>query len=1013
MRQPLRDCLIVALGFILLFAAVSAAQIKRIPFGVTGRMPQSGDRGASSSLFRALDRAEATETAREGEAVEEPEREGDVVAITGEVLRPGEYLLQPGMRIKHLILQADGLLKDIEDVQGQLMRTSQEGDLQVLFFNLSEVLKGTTNDNLFLQQNDQVVIYVARTELPAVVTTPASADQELSSVERLMAGRMPEKDVPLRQFGYDLFVTASIPRSVGQQVVEQPKQQQVKMAPEAMRGAESLAESLAERQASEFLVEQRFRSFVGDLHFAPPTTDVPVGPDYVVGPGDSLNIVLWGGIEASYQVDVNRNGAIVLPRLGAVQVWGMNLEQLEPFLLRRFKQFYPDFQMAVTLGRLRTIRVFVVGEVKQPGAYTVSALSTMINALFVAGGPTKNGSLRQVRLLRQGKVVQVMDLYNFLLQGDKSQDNVLQSGDTIFVPVIGPVAGVAGNVRRAAIYEIQPDVTLDKLLTLAGGVTPQGYLQRVHVERYEANRRKIVVDLDLSGPIDGTSSRWQTPILDGDLVRIFPVVATLENVVQLEGHVVRPGRYELKPGMRLRDLLSNYDAVLPEPYMGYAEIIRQLKPDLRRVVVPFSLSALLAGEASSNLLLQPRDVVRVFARDEFVDPHLVRISGLVHRPGIYPLTRGMRIRDLVQRAGNIHKFAYLDSAELSRQVLEAGEESARRVEVNLRQALAGNPVHNLVLQDFDHLLVRQIPGVELERSADADTAASRATFFPLQENDERALSMMKRAGIVRERIVRLSGEVRFPGAYPIRKGERLSSVLQRAGGFNVAAYLRGAVFTRLSVQAAQQKRLDELLREEEETLLAESAAEVAGALTSEEVLSRRQELVTRRQLLERLAAVKPEGRLVIRLQPLDGFVGTEQDIELEGGDALHIPQTPEYVNILGEVYNRTSLIHEPDKDIGYYLERVGGIKPNANDKEIYIVLVDGTVVSNSQDRIIVTQVNGKTAYLSDFFDVQPQPGDTIIVPRRIRSSAALRTTRDIVQIIFQSISTIAVLAAVL
>lgn len=1009
MRQPLRGYLIVVLGFILLFVAISEAQIKQLPFGVGGRIQQSDDRGASSSLFRSLDRSEAAEAAEAAEAPKAPEREGDWVAITGEVLRPGEYPLQPGMRIKHLIRQAGGLLKDIEDVQGQLMRTSQEGDLQVLFFDLSEALKGTTVDNLFLQQNDQVVIYVAKLELPGAATPLAITDQELSPVERLMTGRMPEMDVPLRQFGYDLFVTVPIPESVGQQVVEQPKQQRATSFPDTMRGAEALVE----REASESFEEQRFRRPVGDLHFAPSTTDVPVGPDYVVGPGDSLNIVLWGGVEASYQVEVNRNGAIVLPRLGSIQVWGMNLGQLEPFLLRRFEQFYPDFQMAVSLGRLRTIRVFVVGEVTQPGAYTVSALSTMINALFVAGGPTKNGSLRQVRLLRQGKVVQEMDLYNFLLQGDKSQDKVLQSGDTIFVPVIGPVAGVAGNVRRAAIYEIQPKVTLGKLLTLAGGVTPQGYLQRVHVERYQANRRKIVVDLDLSGPSDRASSLWRTRILDGDLVRIFPVVATLENVVQLEGHVVRPGRYELKHSMRLRDLLPTYDAVLPEPYMDYAEIVRQVKPDLRRVLVPFSLSALLAGDASNNLLLQPRDVVRVFAHDEFVDPHLVRISGLVHRPGIYPLTNGMRIRDLVQRAGNVHKFAYLDSAELSRQVPEAGEESARRVEVNLRQALAGSSAHNLSLRDFDHLLVRQIPGVELERLVETDTTASRATFFPLQEDDERALSMMKRAGIVRERIVRVRGEVRFPGDYPIRKGERLSSVLQRAGGFNAAAYLRGALFTRLSVREAQQKRLDELLREEEQTLLAESATEVAGALSSEEVLARRQELATRRQLLERLATVKPEGRLVLRLQPLDVFAGTGQDIELEAGDALHIPQTPEFVNVLGEVYNRTSLIYEPDKDVGYYLERVGGIKPNANEKEMYIVLADGTVMSNSQDQIIVTQVNGKTAYLSDFFDVRPQPGDTIVVPRRIRSSAALRTTRDIVQIIFQSISTIAVLAAVL
>ncbi|MEE8303443.1 MAG: SLBB domain-containing protein, partial [Candidatus Tectomicrobia bacterium] len=431
---------------------------------------------------------------------------------------------------------------------------------------------------------------------------------------------------------------------------------------------------------------------------------------------------------------------------------------------------------------------------------------------------------------------------------------------------------------------------------------------------------------------------------------------------------------------------------------------------------------------SNNLTLQPRDTVRVFAHDDFVDPHLVRISGLVHRPGVHPLTAGMRVRDLVLRAGNIHKFAYLDSAELTRQIPEAEKGVVTRVEINLRQALAGNLEHNLLLQDFDHLLVRQMPGVKLQpevpplgglvaRQMPGVESQSEAQppvrFFPLQEDDEQALAIMRRASIVQERAVEISGEVRFPGVYPVQTGERLSSVLQRAGGFTEQAYLRGAVFNRLSVQEAQQKRLDELLIEEEQALLAESATEVAVALTPEEVQGRQQELAARRTLLERLRTVEPEGRIVVRLQPLDVFTGSDQDIGLEAGDRLDIPQTPEHVNILGQVYNRTSLIYDPDKDIGHYLERVGGIKPDANEKEIYLVQVDGTVISNTQDQFIMTQVDGQTTYLGDFFDVRPQPGDTIVVPRRIKTPATLRLTRDIVQIIFQSATTIGILAALL
>jgi protein involved in polysaccharide export with SLBB domain len=912
------------------------------------------------------------------------------------------------------------------------MRLTPDGMRRTIPFDLSFALRGLSSDNLLLEAGDRVVLRLTTAAAPVLQPTeplappamaprPAAPVEELSPVERLLSGRVPMPGLPLRQFGYELF--------------------------------------------SQF-----------PTTFAP-VTDVPVGPDYVIGPGDTLNVILWGNAQEAYQIEVDRNGAIALPRLGVVQVGGLTLERLQVFLQRRFSEFYTDFQMAVTLGRLRTIRGFVVGEVQQPGSYTVSSLSTMINALFASGGPTKNGSLRQIRLMRNSKHIHTLDLYDFLLQGDKSQDRVLQSGDTIFIPVIGPVAGVAGNVKRPAIYEIMPGTTLQHLLQLAGGVTTSGYLQRVHVERFVAHERKVIVDLDLSSAPPSTARVWQTPIQDGDLVSIFPIVTRLENVVYLEGHVLRPGRYELKPGMRLRDLLPSYEALLPEPYREYAEIVRYVPPDLRRLVVPFSLRGLLAGEVDDNLLLAPRDTVRVFARDDFVDAHLVRVSGLVHKPGLYPLTEGMRVRDLLLRANNVHKLAYLESAELTRHTIDAGGDAAIRVEINLARALASDPEHNLLLQDFDHLLVRQVPGVVLQEdfeqseqgravavlpdqlrreSAAARPEPERSTaalslsegaqvagrpeperstaalslpegaqaagrprpertiaIFPLQEDDEAARAVLQRAGILQEPTVELRGELRFPGMYPIQRGERLSSVLRRAGGFTAEAYLRGAVLNRVSVREAQERRLEELLSEEEQALLTESALGAGAALSPEEVQGRQQALAFRRDLLARLRAVQPEGRVVVHLQPLEVFAGSAQDIELEAGDRLVVPQTPQYVNVLGQVYNRASLVYEPGKDLAHYLEKVGGVRPQANDKEIYLVQVDGTVISRSQDRYLSMQADGRSTYLGDFFAIQPQPGDTIIVPRRVATPATLRTTRDIVQIIFQTISTLGIVAALL
>jgi protein involved in polysaccharide export with SLBB domain len=796
-----------------------------------------------------------------------------------------------------------------------------------------------------------------------------------------------------------------------------------------------------------------------------PVTDVPVGPEYVIGPGDHLNILLWGGVQESYQVEVNRNGAVALPRLGVVQVWGLTLDQVQRLLQQRFSEFYADFHMAVTPGKLRTILVYVVGEVRQPGAYTISSLSTIINALFASGGPTKNGSLRRIQLVRQGRQIHTLDLYDLLLQGNKGQDKTLQSGDTILVPLIGPVAGVAGNVKRPAIYELDPGMTLQRLLDLAGGVTALGYLQRVQIERPVANERKVVVDVDLSAPRPkaAPTDLWKTRLADGDLARIFAILPVLKNMVQLEGHAMRPGRYELKPGMRLRDVITSYEVLFPEPYLEYGEIVRYIGADTRRTVVPFNLGALLAGDPNQNLTLHPRDIVRVFARADFVDPPQVRISGLVHRPGLYPLTEGMRVGDLVFRAGNVLKFAYLERAELTRHTLGQGGENAIRVEVDLIKALEGNGEHNLVLQDFDHLVVRQVPDIELQRDLELtdhgrfqagrpgewgqlqprdaelfeqahlqaghpgergqlpprdadllDQGQGRSVrIYPLVESDERAAAALRRTGRFVERVMEIRGEVRFPGFYPLIKGERLGSVLRRAGGFTPNAYLRGATFTRVRVREEQQRRLQELIREEELTLLSQGATEAQVALSQEEVKGQQQAVEFRRDLLNRLKAVQPDGRIVIHLRPLDAFAGTVDDIELEPGDRLAVPQVPQYVNVLGEVYNRTSLLYEPAKTVADYLTKVGGIKPTANEDEIYLVQIDGTVISNTQNQFAVVLASGQTKRFKDFFTVQPQPGDSIIVPRRTVTPATLRNTRDIVQIIFQSVSSLGVIAALL
>jgi protein involved in polysaccharide export with SLBB domain len=278
-------------------------------------------------------------------------------------------------------------------------------------------------------------------------------------------------------------------------------------------------------EVSKELVQFGYDIFRGSVSTFAPVTNVPVGADYVVGPGDNFTITLWGRTSVQYSVTINRNGEIVLPEVGVLNVAGMQMVQLQSYLEDQFSRKHTDFKMAVTMGRLRTVTVFVVGEVKAPGSYTLSSLSTVINALFAAGGPSKNGTLRKIRLNRGTEKGVTLDLYDFLLGGDKSKDVRLQNGDTIFVPLIGPVVGVAGNVKRPAIYEMTEPMALADVLGLAGGVTYAGWLQRVQVERVENHEKRIVVDFDISGDTDIEQHKQiqGTGIYDGDVIKVFPI----------------------------------------------------------------------------------------------------------------------------------------------------------------------------------------------------------------------------------------------------------------------------------------------------------------------------------------------------------------------------------------------------------------------------------------------------------------------------------------------------------
>ncbi len=591
-------------------------------------------------------------------------------------------------------------------------------------------------------------------------------------------GRIPEEQKPIRQFGYEVF---RVPAST----------------------------------------------------FAP-VEDVPVGPDYILGVGDSLTIYVWGTVESVFTVVIDRNGEVFIPRVGTLKVWGLSFEKAEQLIREQLARAFTGFRTSVTLGRLRTIRVFVVGEVIRPGAYTLSALSMVTNALFAAGGPSKQGSLRRIRLLRNNNVVTELDFYEFLLRGDKSRDVRLESGDTVFVPTIGPVVGLVGNVNRPGIYELRGDTSAIDVLAMAGGVAPSGFLQRVQLERFRANTDRVVQDFNLLDFYQRGLREANPALRDGDLLRVFSADTRIYNTVKLEGFIKRPGNYELRPGMRVGDLLTR-EELLPEAYLERAELVR-VKEDLGTEVLQFSIRDVWAGRPDANLELRSLD--RVVIKSEF-------------RPGGF---------------------------------------------------------------------------------------------------------------------VALTGQVKRPGRYALARGERLSSLLERSGGFLPQAFPRGAVFTRESIRRIEQQELNKFLRAQEQALLAESTALTASVIEArsgqEGGLARAQTEVVgqRRELLHSLASAVSLGRFAIRVDSPEKLKGTPEDILLEDGDSLFIPQQPTSVLVLGSVRNSTSILHTENEDVEYYLAKAGGVTREADNDQMYILKADGSA-------------------LAGFAKVRKvEAGDTIVVP---------------------------------
>jgi len=560
-------------------------------------------------------------------------------------------------------------------------------------------------------------------------------------------------------------------------------------------GGEETREEQGETEETDAAEEVTLEAFGYELFAGEPSTfapaiDIPVPVDYVVGPGDTIDVQLFGNQSANYRLVVNRDGLLGFPEIGPIGVAGLQFDEMRRLLQKRVTEQMIGVTASITMGPLRSIRVFILGEAYRPGSYTISSLATMTNALFVSGGISSIGSLRNVQLKRNGRLVTTLDLYDLLLRGDTSGDERLQPGDVIFIPPVGATVGVQGEVRRPAIYEIRYEKTIREVIKLAGGMLPSAYPEASQVARIDENRERTIVDLDLS-----TEAGLSSHVTADDFLTVFSVLDKNENIVILQGNVYRPGPYQWVPGMRLTDIISSLRDMRPNSDFGYVMIRREDPADGGVSVLSAEIHDALKNVGGDNdILLRPLDQITVFDlaqdRREFVDPVLtdlglqssrqnpvseVRITGQVRAPGRYPLEQEMRITDLIGAGGFLLESAYALEAELARYDIDANQRRVTRlITIDLAAALSGDESANIILQSHDVLTIKEIPlWRELE-------------------------------------VVTIEGEVRFPGTYPVQRGERLSSVLACAGGLTELAFPTGAIFLRENLRIREQENIDDL-----------------------------------------------------------------------------------------------------------------------------------------------------------------------------------------------------------
>ncbi len=709
-----------------------------------------------------------------------------------------------------------------------------------------------------------------------------------------------------------------------------------------------------------------------------PIDRTPVTSDYVLGPGDQLLIRVWGQVNFNAHTTVDRSGDIYVPQVGNVEVAGLHFEQLDGYLKKQFSRVFRNFDLSVNMGQLRSIQVYVVGNAQRPGSYTVSSLSTLVNALFSSGGPSTQGSMRQIQLKRGGEIVTTFDLYDLLVSGDKSHDAPLLPGDVIYIPPVGPQVAVAGSVHVPAIYELKGTETAAQVIQMAGGLASMASKQNAQLDRTNGQGARQTVQL----PLDAAG--LATPMQDGDILRVPSMVQRFDNTVTLRGNVANPGRYHWSPGMRILDLIPDQASLETRGYWT-----RRIALGLPALEYTPMFSAYRAG--LPNMKSEKDQESSSTPKTYTTGTSLADTEAA--QSGTQPVSSG---NPLPGQTGKT-------SADNS--------QGTSSTEINSSQSLRYNPPGQRFSEDqfpIKNEILRTAPSIDwsyavIERT-DPHTLATSLVPFSLGQavldHDASQNLELEPGDIVtvfstadihvpqaqQVKYVRLEGEVVHAGIYSVTPDETLRDLVRRAGGLTPNAYLYGSEFLRESTQRTQQARLDAYVNSLERDIELSSANATGSLVNATGAAALGTSLQSQRDLIATLRRMRATGRIVLNLTPYSRGIDVLPDLSLQDGDRFVVPAVPATVNVVGAVYDQNTFLYRRGQHVGDYLRTAGGSTRNADRRHEFVIHADGSVVSR--------QTAGGTLFSGRFAARLAYPGDTLVVPDNVSKTTLLRSLTD-------------------